>query len=177
MFADRDVFGQGDDVGGFAFGVAGERNTFSHPDHVAVFLQALLFDNVIVDFSGQHLTAERGIAVAIFGMGDGVGIHLDQFLPGETDNITKGVVYLEKTAFGVGKRHADSGLRKCLSETLLAGAKIQPSLFGLCSNAVLRPSGACQWMGYVVWVLPNDPTLWVGKYGAPSNMLGRNRPV
>ena len=135
--------------------IAGERNAFSNPDDAAVLLQAAFFNNVVVDFSGQHLPAELGITRAVFGMRDGVGIDLGQFLPGEAENVTKGAIYLEKTALCVGKRHTDSGLRKGFAEALLTGAKIQPSLFSLGCQAVFSPSCAYHcWIGLGLGTLP-----------------------
>ena len=144
MFPDRDVFCQGHDVGRFALGVAGERNTLSHPDDGTVFPQAALFDNVVVDFSGQHLPAERGITLAIFGMREGIRIDLGEFLSAEAENITEGVIHLEKTALRVGEGHADSGLRQSFAEAFLVGAEIQASLLGCGHQAAVCPLCTCQ---------------------------------
>jgi hypothetical protein len=110
---------------------------FRHPDDAAVFLQATLFANVVVDFIDRHLVVE----------------------PGKAGNIAKGLIYREKTTPRVCGQHAAGRVCEGSSEAFRAGTQIQTSLFRLGDQAARNPSFVCQC--YVRCKRANDVTIWL----------------
>ena len=110
---------------------------FRHPDDAAVFLQAALFDNVVVDFIDRHLVVE----------------------PGKAGNIARGLIYPEKTTLRVCGQPAASRESEGSTEAFRAGAQIQTSPFRLGDQAAGNPSFACQC--YVRCKRANDATIWL----------------
>jgi hypothetical protein len=114
--------------GGLPSASRASETRFRHPDDATVFLQAALFDNVVVDFIDWHLVVELGKA-------------------GKAGNMAKGLIYLEKTALRVCGQHAASRVCEGSTEAFRAGAQIQTSLFRLGDQAARSPSFACQYYG------------------------------